>query len=1265
MKIIHSADWHLGEFPGPVIDGQNARLIDTVHCLDYLCQKAEEEQPDAILVAGDLFHKSQMWANPMLHLIEIAASKLRRLAAIAPTVLMFGTANHDSLDAFKNINSMQIIDLYVVTTPKLFPLFTKSGTLQIAALPGLDKNHFRTLHPGMDPAEENQFCSKLLGDLVLGLGASVDPSMPSVLMAHYSVAGCELDNGQQHIFTQNEVILPREAIAASPFDLVCLGHIHRAQEVPHCGRPVFYSGSINGLTFNEEGQDKGFWIHELTDEVNDFTLVHSTSRFIKTPSRKFWTTSWNDVDVQEFLDGKWPMNPDYIKEKIIRIHYTCSDELNKQLNRKALEKSLYDAGAFYVAEIKPVQIVTALDKQEMSENDGPMVNLIQWLEREGFEQKEIALMTLLAGPMINAVSAKTPAGRLSGVFVPRSLTVKNYRSYREASFDFDPITFATVNGPNGVGKSALFMDSISDCLYEETREGDLTGWITSGEKSGSITFEFSMGESIWRVVRTRARSGRTTVALQEQVDGAWADRGADKVRDTQEKIVALLGMDALTFRCCGLIMQDAYGLFLEADREERMGVLGNILGLGVYESLEKLAKEKVTETNRELQRAKDLLAILDERLKVKPSLQAALTENDTELARVVSEIAGKEAELKEAEELVRSLTAKAEKAEELRKQIEALTAEADAKVMDRAEQLKRREKAQAMLEREAEILGKAAEYETAKEQVTTLKAKLPQLKAYDDEENQLVNDRSKIGVAMMQINKHIAENERVLANRVELEKAATEYREAVTALEGLDALSEKWTGLDFKVRTKNDEYQSILTAFNAKRESLVVERKTLTQKTAMLADAKCVDIERAECAFLADAKAAREKLKLVAEQEEALKTKASTVDICFEGLKNLQAERDTLGYNPKEHRRLKDLVAELRPKAEQAAQLSAKAELLQNLQEQKRQQKEQVARVSKRLNSVQEWTRQLNEDLKPLTALEVSLPKLEAWVKAKDQLPAARQAVTTAAERISELDREIAAKKEQCGKLEQERNLLLIETATINGARVNADNLSGYIKHLQAKQNDLHGKQGGLKAQLEAMEQADDERRQVVADIAPLAATLTRYQTIAKAFGQDGIPFSIVRAVVPELSAQANEILGQMTGGKMSLEMKTERVQKSNKREVNALEIWINDYQWGNMPYKSRSGGQKVRAALSVAFALAELKAQRAGIRLGMLFVDEPSFLDQQGSEVYVDALEAIVDRYTGMKVIAISHDPVLKARFPQVIMVEDSGDAGSRVRVA
>jgi exonuclease SbcC len=73
----------------------------------------------------------------------------------------------------------------------------------------------------------------------------------------------------------------------------------------------------------------------------------------------------------------------------------------------------------------------------------------------------------------------------------------------------------------------------------------------------------------------------------------------------------------------------------------------------------------------------------------------------------------------------------------------------------------------------------------------------------------------------------------------------------------------------------------------------------------------------------------------------------------------------------------------------------------------------------------------------------------------------------------------------------------------------------------------------------------------------------------------------------------------------MRLEFVTEKVLKSNKaKEIATLDIIINDVDNGILPYLSRSGGQKVRAALAVNFALANIKASRVGLQLGMMFVD-------------------------------------------------------------
>ena len=97
------------------------------------------------------------------------------------------------------------------------------------------------------------------------------------------------------------------------------------------------------------------------------------------------------------------------------------------------------------------------------------------------------------------------------------------------------------------------------------------------------------------------------------------------------------------------------------------------------------------------------------------------------------------------------------------------------------------------------------------------------------------------------------------------------------------------------------------------------------------------------------------------------------------------------------------------------------------------------------------------------------------------------------------------------------------------------------------------------------------------------------------------------------------------------------------------------------LPYASKSGGEKVKASLAVILALSEIKATAAGIQLGMLFIDEPPFLDDEGAQAYVDALETIRNRYSDVKIMAITHDDAMKARFGQAVTVIKTDD-GSKV---
>nr|MDE7245740.1 metallophosphatase [Oscillospiraceae bacterium] len=178
-----------------------------------------------------------------------------------------------------------------------------------------------------------------------------------------------------------------------------------------------------------------------------------------------------------------------------------------------------------------------------------------------------------------------------------------------------------------------------------------------------------------------------------------------------------------------------------------------------------------------------------------------------------------------------------------------------------------------------------------------------------------------------------------------------------------------------------------------------------------------------------------------------------------------------------------------------------------------------------------------------------------------------------------------------------------------------------------------------------------------------LAEKAAGYEELKKAFSQDGIPHNIIRSIIPTFEATATNILGQMSGGRMSVEFVTEKTLKSNSRkEVTTLDIIINDSSTGRLPYMSRSGGERVKAALSVILALSEIKSSKAGVQLGFLAVDEPPFLDAEGTQAYCTALETIQTRYPDTKVLAISHDETFKARFPQSVTVYKD-EVGSHVR--
>ena len=640
MKILHTADWHIGQFKGPVVDGVNLRSQDTVKCLEYMVQVAIEEKPDIVCVSGDIFHQEQV--GPVRYSDEMitATNIITSLAHFSKYVIvMRGTPNHDGAAQFRVLERMllNIRNVDVVTEPGVI----KTPWADIACLPGFDKQEFRAKFPGLSADEENLAWTKYISEMVFALRAECEKT--PILMAHYTVPGCNMESGQTSFFTNFEPVIPREALMAARYEAVLLGHIHRPQIIEGLDN-VFYSGAINAMNFNDEGQDRGFWIHEFNEKG---TLVKGHK--YTTPYRQFHTITWDPDEASDYIrEGAMYLHRTGISEdvtdKIVRVRYSCTSEQKKALNIPLLQKNLYELGAFYVADIEAESTIDITNRGLLSEESDPRLNLKKWLEEKTFKNSD--KIVELAEPIIAEAMKQSTTAEIHGVFKPVSISVRNYRNYKEESFDFSDISFCTINGVNGAGKSSLFMDAIVDCLFEETREGDCKAWIrgTEDARSGSIEFIFDIGEKRFRVVRTRTKSGKPTLNLsQYQEESAdWMNLSKERIVDTQAEIEKLLGMDSMTFRSCALIMQDQYGLELNHWKGQFFtpyNVCECMAGITINDNMQTLEKQEWISVNDPACGAGATLiaaANIFHRKKINYQTQVLFTANDVD--RVVAQM---------------------------------------------------------------------------------------------------------------------------------------------------------------------------------------------------------------------------------------------------------------------------------------------------------------------------------------------------------------------------------------------------------------------------------------------------------------------------------------------------------------------------------------------------------------------------------------------------------------------------------------------------
>lgn len=250
MKLIHLSDLHLGkrvnDFP---------MLEDQAYILDRILEIADEERPDAALIAGDVYDKNV----PSAEAVALLDDFLVKLADRSLPVLLI-SGNHDSPErlAFAN-RLMEGRGVYIapVYHGEVSPVTLEDdcGPVDFWLLPFLKPAHIRRFFPeeGVESFTDAMACA--IRHMPL------DPTRRNVLVTHQFVTGAERCESEEVSVGGADNV---DASVFAPFDYVALGHIHGPQSigeerVRYCGTPLKYS-------FSEVRHQKSVTVIELEEK---------------------------------------------------------------------------------------------------------------------------------------------------------------------------------------------------------------------------------------------------------------------------------------------------------------------------------------------------------------------------------------------------------------------------------------------------------------------------------------------------------------------------------------------------------------------------------------------------------------------------------------------------------------------------------------------------------------------------------------------------------------------------------------------------------------------------------------------------------------------------------------------------------------------------------------------------------------------------------------------------------------------------------------
>jgi DNA repair protein SbcD/Mre11 len=256
MRILHTADWHLGR----TLEGRS-RLAEQAQFIDELVKIVEEEKVDAILMAGDAFDT----VNPPAAAEQLFYDGLARLSDNGKRPIIVIAGNHDNpdrLSAASPLAGNHSIHLIGYPTTEVLKVDVPRAQQQMMVAALAYPSEARLLQVLSETHDEVLLRNKYderIRELFSMMSKQFQPNTVNMAMSHIHVAGGSSTDSERPIevggaYTVAATSMPEAA------QYVALGHLHRPQNINRASTLTRYSGSPLAYSFSEIGYAKSVTI---------------------------------------------------------------------------------------------------------------------------------------------------------------------------------------------------------------------------------------------------------------------------------------------------------------------------------------------------------------------------------------------------------------------------------------------------------------------------------------------------------------------------------------------------------------------------------------------------------------------------------------------------------------------------------------------------------------------------------------------------------------------------------------------------------------------------------------------------------------------------------------------------------------------------------------------------------------------------------------------------------------------------------------------